>query len=114
MSRSWTLFLLDMCDAGEKILRYTDGMRFEDFRSNQLVSDAVLRNLELIGEAAKGITPDIRQRYAEVDWRGMAGLRDILAHAYFAIDDVTLWEIVSQRVPELLAGLRRIRDAENL
>ncbi len=70
--------------------------------------DATLRNLEILGEAAKKIPDDIRQRFPEVNWRGVAGLRDILAHAYFALDDATLWKIVQTDIPELLGLLEKI------
>jgi uncharacterized protein with HEPN domain len=70
--------------------------------------DATLRNLEILGEAAKKIPEEIRQRYPDVDWRGVAGLRDILAHAYFALDDATLWKIVRTDIPHLLDFLGRI------
>lgn len=67
-----------------------------------------MRNLEVLGEAAKAIPEDIRQRHPEVDWRGIAGLRDILAHAYFTLDNATLWKIVRIDVVQMLSLLERI------
>jgi uncharacterized protein with HEPN domain len=79
MSRSEMLFLLDVEEACQKILRYTQGMDFETFVGAEMAYDAVLRNLEIIGEAVKGVSQELRNRYPELDWRGMAGLRDVLA-----------------------------------
>lgn len=108
MSRSGELFLRDMLEAARKVLRYTDGREAEDFVADEMAYDATLRNLEILGEAAKNIPEEIRQRYPEVDWRGVAGLRDILAHAYFALDDATLWKIVRTDIPQLLDLLDHI------
>ncbi len=85
MSRSWELFLRDMLEAAGKVIRYTDERQMDAFVADEMAYDATLRNLEILGEAAKNIPGEIRQRYPEVDWRGVAGLRDILAHAYFAL-----------------------------
>ena len=99
MSRSWELFLKDMEDATQRILRHTGGLTLEAFKDDDLRYDAVVRNLEILGEAAKGIPPEIRAQIPGIDWRGIAGLRDVLSHAYFAIDDSTLWDIIKNRVP---------------
>ena len=72
--------------------------------------DAVVRNLEVIGEAVKGIPADVRERAPGIDWRRIAGLRDVLAHAYFAIDDATLWDIVRNKIPELVRHMSRLRQ----
>lgn len=108
MSRSWELFLRDMLEAARKVVRYTDARNVEAFAANEMAYDATLRNLEILGEAAKKIPDEIRQRYAQVDWRGVAGLRDILAHAYFALDNPTLWQIVRTDIPRLLGLLEQI------
>jgi uncharacterized protein with HEPN domain len=97
-----------MWEASEKILRYTGG-----FVQNELVYDAVLRNLEVLGEAAKKVPEDVRNRYPWVEWRAIAGLRDVLAHAYFALDDATLWDIVAQKVPALAEAHRQILEEED-
>ena len=110
MSRSWELFLRDMLEAARKVIRYSDERQMEAFVADEMAYDATLRNLEILGEAAKNIPEEIRQRYPDVDWRGVAGLRDILAHAYFALDDETLWKIVRADVPQLLDLLRQIED----
>ncbi len=105
MSREWQLYQDDMRAAAAKVVRFTFGMDRPDFAGNELVRDAVLRNLEIIGEAAKHIPPAARAGLADVDWRRIIGFRDIVAHAYFGIDDAILWDIVSVKVPELITAM---------
>ena len=110
MSRSWELFLQDIEEAALKIQRHTLGVSFEEFVANDLLYDAVVRNLEVMGEAAKGIPAEVRSRTPSVDWRRIAGLRDVLTHAYFAIDNETLWDIIQNKIPELLAQVAHLRE----
>jgi uncharacterized protein with HEPN domain len=114
MSRSWTLFLQDILESAKKVRRYTQTLNLESFVKNEMVYDAVLRNLEVIGEAAKKIPPEIRNRYPQVDWRGIAGLRDVLAHAYFGLDDETLWSVVQEKVPQLILILHETSDRDDV
>jgi uncharacterized protein with HEPN domain len=100
-----------MLEAARKVISYTDQRQMETFVADEMAYDATLRNLEILGEAAKNIPGEIRQRYSDIDWRGVAGLRDILAHAYFALDDETLWKVVRVDVPQLLNLLRQIDEA---
>lgn len=109
MSRSWRLFLEDIIDAATKIERRVKGKSFEEFVADDVLYDSVIRNLEIIGEAAKGIPDSVRERLPEIEWRRIAGLRDILSHAYFAIDDTIVWEIVSEKVPALLLRATRLK-----
>jgi uncharacterized protein with HEPN domain len=108
VSRSWELFLRDMLQAARKIVRYVGERQAETFLADEMAYDATLRNLEVLGAAAKAIPEEIRQHHPEVDWRGVAGLRDVLAHAYFALDDATLWRIVQTDVRPLLEVLETI------
>lgn len=73
---------------------------------------ATARSLEILGEAAKKIPLEVRTQHPEVDWKGIAGLRDVLAHAYFGIDDVILWEIVTVKVPQLAEQLEHIEEPQ--
>lgn len=66
-----------------------------------MVYDAVLRNLEIIGEAAKSVPDEVRQRFPAVEWRKISGFRDIAAHQYFSISDSIVWDIVENKIPEL-------------
>jgi len=109
MSRNWKLFIQDLELACTKIRRYTSEMDFKEFMENELVCDAVLRNLEIIGEAAKKIPPEVRQANPEIAWKEMSGLRDILAHAYFSIDDTILWDIIENEIPNLLKQIKCIK-----
>lgn len=86
MSRDWLLYLDDIQESGTKILRYIHGITFETFIDDERTYDAVARNLEIIGEAVKNVPFTIRERYPDVQWRKIAGLRDILAHVYFGLE----------------------------
>ncbi|PZD75458.1 hypothetical protein C1752_00472 [Acaryochloris thomasi RCC1774] len=108
MSRSVQLYLEDICASCTKVQRYTLNMTFEGFIEDERTYDAVVRNLQIIGEAVKKIPPDIREQYPTVEWRKIAGLRDILAHAYFSLEDETLWDVVLNKVPELFEQIQLV------
>lgn len=100
LSRSVKQFVADIIEAMEKIERYCTGMDEVSFRGNDLVRDAVIRNLEVIGEAAGHIPQDIRDRYQKIPWRRMIGLRNLVIHDYSGIDTAIIWEIVTRNIPE--------------
>jgi len=86
MPRDYKIYLKDILQAIKRIEEYTKALSFEDFCKKQLVQDAVVRNLEIIGEAVKHIPEDVQKKYPVVGWKKIAGLRDILIHAYFGVD----------------------------
>ena len=88
-------------EAIDKIERYTDRLDFDAFQENELVIDGVVRNLEIIGEAVKKIPTEIRIKHPGIEWNKIAGVRDILIHAYFSVDIEILWDIVINKLPAL-------------
>jgi uncharacterized protein with HEPN domain len=106
--RDWRLYLDDIREACERVARYTQAMDKTAFLSDAKTYDAVLRNPEVIGEAAKHLPEEIKVQHPEINWRKATGLRDVIAHAYFGLDHAILWDIVSRKVPELLDRLRKI------
>jgi uncharacterized protein with HEPN domain len=108
MSRSLQLYLEDILISGAKILRYTKGMRAEDFVGDEKTYDAVMRNLQIIGEAVKNVPIEVRNKYPEIEWRKIAGLRDILAHTYFSLEDEILWNIVEDKIFPLIEQVKFI------
>ncbi len=101
MSRDYRLYLDDIIASIEKIKHYTQDVSFDDFVADEMRFDAVLRNLEIIGEAVKNIPPEIRQKYSAMEWRRIAGMRDMMAHAYFVIDLEIVWDVIQHKLPEL-------------
>jgi uncharacterized protein with HEPN domain len=109
--RDVRLFLADMLQAIEKVERYTTGLKFDQFERNDMVIDAVVRNLEIIGEAARQIPPDLRDQYPQIDWMRVVGFRNIVIHAYFAVDLEIAWTIATQRLSQLKTVLQQmLRD----
>ena len=110
MSREYRLFLQDMRKASEKILRYTRGFSCEQFLADEKTFDAVMRDLEIIGEAAKHIPPEARAQHPEIDWQKIAGLRDIVVHEYFGLDVEIIWDVIMREVPTLLRQLKPLTE----
>ena len=108
--RSYLLYLEDILKSAAKVQRYTDGMSFEDFLADERTLDAVVRNLEIIGEAAKNVPEEVRQSYPEIEWRKIAGLRDILSYTYFNISEAILWDVVQNKVPPLAEQVKQILE----
>lgn len=88
------------------------GVTFDAFVSDEVLMRAVARSLEIIGEAAKNLSPTLRNRHANVDWRGMAGLRDVLIHKYFGINWRIVWDVVQNKIPTFDQQLRRVIKQE--
>ena len=112
MSRDLKLSLIDVSEAARKVLRYVGSMTKEELRADERTLDAVIRNLEIIGEASKHIPKEIRDKYSEIEWRKISGLRDVLIHGYFGIDDEIIWDIVSNRIAPLLESIEKILSLE--
>jgi len=110
--RDLLLYLRDIRTGCLKILRFTESLTFEEFLADEVVYDATLRNLTVIGEAVKAVPTEMRERYPNIEWRRIAGFRDIVVHTYFGIDNETVWDIVRSRVPELLARIEEILEQE--
>ena len=112
MSRHPLLFLEDIETSCAKIVRYTDDLGRAEFLEDELRFDAVLHNFQVIGEAVKRLPEELRQRYSDVAWREIAGMRDFVAREYFALDLEIVWDAIQQDVPNLLARLREILELE--
>lgn len=108
MSRDWRLYWRDIIVCCQKVQTYVGTMDLAAFKADERSYDAVVRNLELIGEAAKALTPDARALAPEIEWRKIAGMRDVLAHGYFGIKDEFLWDVITTKVPELLAAMEHV------
>lgn len=106
MSRDPRLYLEDIQTACLKIIRYSGVLSRQDFLHDDKTYDAVIRNLEIIGEAARNVPEEIQKQHTAVQWREMIALRNIVAHAYFGMNDDIIWDLVQNKVPELLSLIK--------
>ena len=102
----------DILESIEKIRRYLGKASFNEFLENEMLIDAVVRNLEIIGEAAAHISPDTRVKYPEIEWKKIVGLRNILIHDYSGIDIEIVWDIIKNRLDLLEAKIRQALNKE--
>ena len=110
MKRPYSLYLNDILESTEKIKRYIDGLTFEEFTASDMVFDAVVRNLEIIGEASSHIPESIQSESPTVPWRLMKNMRNILSHEYFGIDIDIVWKTATEALPQLLAPIKAAID----
>ena len=94
-------FLGDIKEAVERIASYTKGLTYKKFLLDRKTQDAVVRNFEIIGEAVKNISKDLRAKHPEIQWKKISGLRDKLIHFYFGIDYKIVWNIAKKELPKL-------------
>lgn len=101
-----------MLDSILRILECADGLIFDEFRENNLISDVVIRNREIIGEATKNVSEKIRKRYPVIPWKEMYGLRNFVVHEYFGIDYENIWKIITGELPKNIEDLETIIEQE--
>lgn len=114
MTRGADILLGEILEAIGLVRRYTHGVSYEDFASNVEKQDSVVRRLEIIGEAVRGIPDDLRARHPAIPWRDIAGARDVLIHEYFRVDLEMAWAMVHGDLPALEAEVRRMLGEEGL
>lgn len=110
MSRDPLLILEDIESAAEKIGRFIEGRERDAVFSDEMRFDAVLHNLHVLGEAVKHLPETFRREHEDLPWREIAGMRDFIAHAYFALDLDILWDAIRTDVPALLKQVRRMAE----
>ena len=107
-SRPADLYIEDIKEAISKIESFTNDMSFDDFIKDDKTMDAVIRNIEIIGEAAKHIPPDIRLKHVEIPWKEIIGTRSKVLHEYFGVDEKILWKTIQEDLPLLKKQIRSI------
>ena len=108
--RSLGLLVEDIWESIEKIERYTEGMTQNSFQNDEKTSDAVVRNLEIIGEAAGRLPEDFTDRHSEIEWFKISGLRNRIVHEYFGVDLQIIWQILKKDLPAFKVSLKNIRS----
>ena len=99
--RDYRLYLKDILSAIDSIEAFVVGMNFEEFCADDKTSSAVIRKFEIIGEATKNIPDQIKEKYPQIPWKDIAGMRDKLIHAYSEVDLTLVWKTIHKRLPEL-------------
>lgn len=102
------LLIFDIIESGSKILSYTEGLTFDDFINDSKTIDAVIRNFEIIGEAANRLPEDFKNKNLNIDWHRIIGFRNRIVHDYMGIDYSIVWEIKNSFLPTLLANLKSL------
>ena len=108
MKKDYKQYFIDILDSINKIDKFLSGFTYESFKNDDKTQYAVVRALEIIGEASKKMPLDIRQLYTDVPWREMTGMRDILIHDYFVVDTEVVWKTASIDLPPLRIKLHNI------
>lgn len=110
--RDYLLYLEDMAQAIRSIQKYLTGVEFSSFISNQMMKDAVVRNIEIIGEAAQKVPEPVQAQCPEIPWKQMYIMRNIITHEYFGVDYDIVWKIAQDYLPKNLTDLEKLIETE--
>jgi uncharacterized protein with HEPN domain len=111
VKRDFRVYIEDILECISKIEEYIKGVSEEDFYKNTQIQDAVLRRLEIIGEAVKKIPEEVRSNYPEIPWKEMAGMRDVLIHEYFGINMKRTWKVAKEDVFDLRGKIQKVKSS---
>lgn len=106
--RNINLFFEDILEAINSIKEYTQNMDYGEFIKDKRTRDAVVRNLEIIGEATKNIPDEIKEKYPEINWKAISGMRDKLIHEYFGVSNLIVWETLTNDLPLFESQIEKI------
>lgn len=112
--KSDNVYIFHIIDSMDQIAEYTDQLDYNSFKENRMIQDAVIRNLEIIGEAAKNISNTIKADHPKIPWKQMAGMRDKLIHNYMGVDLDAVWNTIEKVIPDLRSDLQRIISAKDV
>lgn len=112
MRKNPTIYLNHILDCIHKIQAYTAGMDQDEFINNSLIQDAVIRNLEIIGEATKQLDQAFRSKYPQIEWKKIAGMRDKLIHDYLGVDLWAVWGVIEKVIPDFDEQIQEIIKKE--
>jgi uncharacterized protein with HEPN domain len=113
MSRNVLVYIKDILQNMRDAEQFIQGMTYEQFVADKKTVNAILRSIEVIGEAAKRVPDDVRAQYPQIPWKEMAGMRDKVIHLYFSVDNETVWLVVKEHIPSLQPLIEQIvRDLE--
>jgi uncharacterized protein with HEPN domain len=100
-------YLWDMWSAAGSILRFTAGVRFEDYVANELLRRATERSLQILGEAARRVSEELKSAHPEIPWRAIVAQRNVIVHDYVDLSDERVWEVVQRHLPPLMESLEK-------
>ena len=104
--RDWKILFEDIIESINKIEEYTTDLSYADFEENNLITDAVVRNIEIIGEASKNIPSEVKNQFPDMPWQKLRGIRNRIVHDYFDIDRTIIWYIISNELSPLKKSLQ--------
>lgn len=112
LPRNWKMRITDILECISRIQRYTQGMGFDEFETDDKTIDSVLRNLEVIGEASRRIPQEIKSQYTDLPWAEMNTMRNIVIHEYHGVNLNIIWQTITNDLPPLVPRLKEILEAE--
>jgi uncharacterized protein with HEPN domain len=108
MSRNVLIYVRDILENMKDAEEFVRGMEFEQFSGDKKTINAALRSVEIIGEASKHVPDPVRDRYPDIPWKEMAGMRDKVTHAYFRVDLEAVWVVIAERIPKLRPAIEQV------